>query len=162
MQKITGVWRITVSGICLSLLLLTGGSLLAEDQTTLRVVGNHAPPYRMIEGTTFSGIYFDAMQEIGQRLGISVKFQDVPMKRALALMESGEADVMVVPNKTPERETFMVYTNATFPAENKVFYVHPDAALSVRSWPELYDVCVSEFDAQRHHDSARWQNRDCV
>ena len=161
MQKKTGVWLIRGLGIWLSLLLLTGGNLLAEDQTTLLVVGNHAPPYRIIEGTTFSGIYFDAMQEIGQRLGISVKFQDVPMKRALALMESGEADVMVVPNKTPERETFMVYTNATFPAENKVFYVHPDAALSVRSWPELYDVCVSEFDAQRNDDSARRTDRDC-
>ncbi len=110
---------------CLMALLILVGSGSAEAQTVLRVVGNDAPPYRIIQGREFSGIYFDTIREIGKRLGVQIEFTEAPLKRALMMMETGQADVMVGPNKTPEREAFMVFSNAVFPAENKVFYVHP-------------------------------------
>jgi len=36
---------------------------------SIKVVGNHAPPYRIIENDSFSGIYFDIMKEMGEEFG---------------------------------------------------------------------------------------------
>ncbi len=99
-----------------------------EAQTVIKVVGNHAPPYRIIKGEDFSGIYIDTMKELAKRMDVKVHFSDVPFARALLMMEQGkDADLMLGPNRTPERETYMVYTQATFSRENKAFYVHPDS-----------------------------------
>lgn len=108
----------------------------AQGQDVITVVGNHAPPYRIIEQDEFSGMYFDTMKEIGKRIGVEVKFLEVPFKRALVFMKQGKADVMLGPNKTPDREEYMVYTEAFFPPENKAFYVHPDAS-GMRSYDDL-------------------------
>ncbi len=85
------------------------------------VVGNHAPPFRIIEEGRFYGIYFDIMSEIASRLEIPVEYKEVPFKRALKLMESGAADIMLGPNRTPERELYMVYTNATVGKQPRPF-----------------------------------------
>jgi polar amino acid transport system substrate-binding protein len=98
----------------------------AQTVSVMRVVGNHSPPYRIIQGGEFSGIYFDVMKEIGKRIGIPVSFYEQPFKRALYSMEQGSADIMVGPNKTAEREAYMVYTGATVGRASKAFYVHPD------------------------------------
>lgn len=99
----------------------------ARSQTVIQVVGDHAPPYRIIQGKEFLGIYIDAMKEIGERIGIEVEFEEQPFQRALLSMKNGKADVMLGPNKDPEREAYMVYTTATFPRAKKIFYVHPDS-----------------------------------
>lgn len=95
----------------------------AEDPFT--VVGNNAPPYRIIDGTDFYGIYFDAMAEVARRAGFALRPVEAPFKRCLAMMERGQADIMLGPNKTPEREAYMVYTDATLPPANKAFYIYP-------------------------------------
>lgn len=118
--------------VCLSLLCST---LSAE--TLVKVVGNHAPPYRIVDGAAFSGIYYDVMKEVAKRLELQVQFVDVPFKRALSLMESGEADIMLGPNRKPERERYMVYTEATLPRENKAFYVNLRAR-PIERYEDLY------------------------
>ena len=106
---------------------ISTGHATAQSATVIRVVGNHAPPYRIIQKDQFSGICFDVMKEIGKRIDIPVSFFDQPFKRALYSMEQGKADIMVGPNKTAEREVYMVYTNATVGRASKAFYVHPDS-----------------------------------
>ena len=129
---------------CVIAAAMLAGNFPAEAQTVLRVVGNSAPPYRIIEGTQFSGIYFDAIAEIAKRIGVTIEFSEAPMKRAFLMMKYGEADVMVGPNKTPEREEFMVYSNAVFPSENKVFYAHQDASCVTR-YEDLPGKTVSVY-----------------
>ncbi|MES9936593.1 MAG: transporter substrate-binding domain-containing protein [Sedimenticola sp.] len=115
------------AGLLLPVMLLLAGQVAAEEQLELRVVGNHAPPYRIIEDGDFSGIYFDTMKELAARLQLKVRYIEVPFKRALYMMRFGNADIMLGPNRNPEREAYMVYTGATLPREDKAFYVHPEA-----------------------------------
>lgn len=126
------------SSIGMSLMILISiaicRSALAQDVIT--VVGNNAPPYRIIEQDEFSGIYFDTMKEIGKRIGVKVKFIEVPFKRALVLMKQEKADVMLGPNRTPDREEYMIYSEAYFPPENKAFYVRPDSS-EIESYDDL-------------------------
>jgi len=122
--------------IVLLLGFLYAGHATAQSVTVLHVVGNHAPPYRIIEDSKFSGICFDVMKEIGQRIGIPVSFFEQPFKRALYSMEQGSADIMVGPNKTAEREVYMVYTGATVGRASKAFYVHPDS-LPIKRYEDM-------------------------
>ncbi|NMM43195.1 amino acid ABC transporter substrate-binding protein [Rhodospirillaceae bacterium KN72] len=98
----------------------------AQPETFLVAV-NDAPPYRIIETdgngqTRFSGFYIDVAREMARRLDISLRFVDTPFRRALAMMLTGEADMMLGPNRTAERETFMVYVEEPLPSEPKSFY----------------------------------------
>ncbi|MES9905145.1 MAG: transporter substrate-binding domain-containing protein [Sedimenticola sp.] len=115
-----------------TLLLVVTVQAAAGEQEALRVVGNHAPPYRIIEGDHFTGIYFDSMKELASRLGLKIRYIEVPYKRALYMMRFGNADIMLGPNHNPQREAYMEYTGATLPREDKVFYVHSEADTIVR------------------------------
>lgn len=107
------------------------------------VVGNHAPPYRIISHEGFSGIYFDTMKEIAERIGVEAVFMEAPFQRALALMKTGQADIMLGPNRTEEREAYMVYTRAVFPAEDKGFFLAPGKP-DIARYEDLFHktVCV--------------------
>ena len=98
---------------------------------TYVVALNHAPPYRIIKNTNgnkrYSGFYVDIILEVGRRLNFSLVFKEVPFRRALHLMERGTADIMVGPNRTPEREAYMLYLNEEFTRERKAFFLRPDA-----------------------------------
>jgi len=54
---------------------------------------------------------------------LTLRFEVVPFKRALYLMETGEADLMLGPNRTDERQNFMYYFGAALPNEPKAIYI---------------------------------------
>lgn len=109
-----------------------------KNGDTIIIVGNNAPPYRIFEGETVKGIYFDIIKEIGKRIGVDLKFIKRPFKRALQMMKSGEADIMIGPNRNEEREEYMIYINTTLPSEKKAFYMNP-LGKPVCSYEDLFD-----------------------
>jgi polar amino acid transport system substrate-binding protein len=114
--------------LCLAVILVGLGSYAnAAFARDLIVAINEAPPYRIInqtdDGPVYSGIYIDVIREAAKRAGIGLKFEVVPFKRALFLMETGEADLMLGPNRTDERLDYMYYFGAALPNEPKVVYV---------------------------------------
>lgn len=113
-------------GILLYCLLLGGSPL--SPAAPLRVAVNHAPPYRIVEPPYFSGYYIELLKLAAAQAGLEVDFISVPLKRAFQMAEQGEADLLLGPNRTPERERFLVFLHeAPFPAEHKVFIVaHAD------------------------------------
>ena len=122
------------------ILLLPAALWASED---LIVVGNHAPPYRIVEGLKFSGIYVDTMREIAKRIGVRLHFVEAPFARALLMMKQGEhADIMLGPNRTPTREAFMIYTDATFPREDKAFYIAPEAT-DIKHYEDLSGLRIA-------------------
>ncbi|MET0118638.1 MAG: transporter substrate-binding domain-containing protein, partial [Sedimenticola sp.] len=88
-----------IVGLLLPLMLLLSGQVAAKEQVEQRVVGNNAPPYRIVEDGGFSGIYFDTMKELAARLRLKVRYIEVPFKRALYMMRFGNADIMLGPNR---------------------------------------------------------------
>lgn len=99
---------------------------------TLIVAINDAPPYRIVsdmpDGPDYAGIYVDVVREAARRAGIDLVFQVVPFKRALFLMESGQADLMLGPNRTDDRVQYMYYFGAALPGEPKVIYTSEENA----------------------------------
>ena len=117
------------AGVLLFCLLLTLSGL--TQASPLRVVVNHAPPYRIIDPPYYTGYYIDLFKLAAARAKLEIRFISVPLKRAFQMLENGEADLILGPNKTPDREEFLIFlTQVPFPAEDKVFIVaHPEQVI---------------------------------
>lgn len=100
----------------------------ASAQELLRVVGSADPPYRIFAAEGARGLYFELLQEAARRLRWRLSFSEVPAARAFKMMELGEADLMLGPLRTPERERYLSYTRITLPNEDKAFYTLPGVA----------------------------------
>jgi len=139
-----------------ALLLLSGGGLSAvADDKVFTVAVNHAPPYRIISSSdtqaSFSGIYVDIAKKLAAEKGIAIEFVEVPFARALAMMEAGTADLMLGPNRTPERERYMAYLPTPIDEEPKIFLVRDDAPV-VRGYADLTGLVIAVLDNSVYFD----------
>lgn len=102
----------------------------------LHVLLNEAPPYRIVThrngAPEFSGIYVDIARAMAARAGVELSFEPVPYARAFAMMQNGEGDLMLGPNRTTERAAYLRYLEPALPAEAKVFVVRPGGAQVAR------------------------------
>ena len=137
------------AGILLFCLLLPLSGLL--QAAPLRVVVNHAPPYRIIDPPYYTGYYIDLFKLAAAQADLEISFISVPLKRAFQMLENGEADLILGPNKTPEREQFLIFlTEAPFPAEDKVFIVaHPE--LVIRNMTNLQHKRIDTLAGAAYH-----------
>lgn len=128
----------------------------AQDSGQAYVVAvNHAPPYRIIRAEdgdqAYSGIYIDIANAWAERAGLKLQFVEVPFSRALAMMEAGSADIMLGPNRTPERETYMIYLPTPIDEEPKIFVV-ADPAKTVRTYADLSGRTIGVLDNSVYFD----------
>jgi ABC-type amino acid transport substrate-binding protein len=93
-----------------------------------RVVGSADPPFRYLRQQEAGGLYYELLRAAAARAGWPLEFSEVPAARALLLMQSGEADLMVGPLRRLEREAYLHYSRVTLPAEDKSVYARPGAA----------------------------------
>ncbi len=129
---------------------------MADDTSDPYVVAvNHAPPYRITrsedDDPDYSGIYIDIAKAWAERAGIELQFVDVPFSRALTMMEYGSADIMLDPNRTPERETYMVYLPTPIDEEPKIFVV-ADPAKTVLTYEDLSGRTIGVLDNSVYFD----------
>lgn len=104
------------------LMALGAFGLPARAAPALHVVGSADSPYRRFEGGTASGLYFDLLRAAAERANWPLRFTEVPAARALRMLELGDADAMVGPLRTPEREAYLHYSRITLPPEDKAVY----------------------------------------
>lgn len=96
---------------------------LSPEPRRVRIGVNNAPPYRIVEGTRFYGIYIDIINEAFARLGIRPEYEEIPLARLWGDIKSGRIDMMLGPNINPERAEYMFFlSHAPLPGERKVFY----------------------------------------
>ena len=91
-------------------------------------VGSADPPFRYLRQQEAGGLYYELLRAAAARAGWPLEFSEVPAARALLLMQSGEADLMVGPLRRLEREAYLHYSRVTLPAEDKSVYARPGAA----------------------------------
>jgi len=121
-----------------------GGSL------KIRIALNHAPPFRVVDGCNCTGIYCDIIRSAAHEIDADLEFIRVPFKRALIMMKTGDADMMLGPNKNPERESYMVYLiNAPLPRADKAFYVSPDST-PIQRYEDLYKKTIGVLRGAVH------------
>lgn len=101
---------------------LGGLCLPARAAPALHVVGSADWPYRRFSPGAPTGLYFDLLRAAAEIAQWPLRFTELPAARALLMMEYGDADAMVGPLRTPERERYLHYSRITLPPEDKAIY----------------------------------------
>jgi polar amino acid transport system substrate-binding protein len=120
----------------LALALLPLAALLPHrgkaEPRELLVVGSLFP--RIYEGGSesggvpVSGLGADLLSRAAGRLGYSLRFETYPWPRAQAMVERGQADILVGPYRTPEREQRFHFSPQAFYEDALVFYARREQA----------------------------------
>ena len=94
----------------------------------LHVVGtDFAMIYEHNSEGKFSGLGVDIITEFARQNGDSVSFESYPWVRAQTMVEQGQADILMGPYKTPEREKRFSYAAKPFYRDFMVFYVRKNS-----------------------------------
>jgi len=83
---------------------------------------NWAPlSYQNQETFQFQGVAFDIAEEVAKSLDLSMIILDLPWKRLLWYLETGELDMALAIYKNKERENKYLYTAPYFSNEARIF-----------------------------------------
>ena len=136
---------LVVVGLLFMALTLVG--VRAEAQTRVLMVTDTWPPFRMEEtsfGTIKDGIDFQIIRRIGDELGLELEIQYHPWARALAMLRSGQADIMTGVAYSPERDEYLRYVPTAYAAVRPVFYTRTGMAASLRSYDDLAGKTIGQ------------------
>jgi len=86
----------------------------------LRAVGSQFA--RIFEGSEGQAPRGLAVDLLGQLFGDGVRCEWLPWSRAQLMLEQGEADILIGPYRTPEREARMLFSARAFYADAMVWY----------------------------------------
>jgi polar amino acid transport system substrate-binding protein len=115
--------RRTLSACLLGLCCLAG---LVEARELL-VVGTHFPQvYERSANGDFTGLAPSVLRQLAAELGGELRFELYPWIRAQRMVELGQADILVGPYRTAEREARFAFANEPFYQDRIVFYVRRD------------------------------------
>jgi len=112
-----------------------------EKDDHVKVVGNHAPPARIFEKDMATGFYFDIMRAIGRDQGLKFKFIQASNDLSFKMLKMGKANVMIGPNKTPERQKHYIFSSIPLSSAKKVFYVNTESD-PILSYDDLFNKTV--------------------
>ena len=103
-------------------MLIWSGPARSEQQITI-VRGQDFPPYHYLDNNKREkGFLIELIQKAGNRMGLSVRFRQLPWSRCLYLVKIGQADAMMNLFKTQERKRFMVFCDTPLTHEvNRLF-----------------------------------------
>ncbi len=142
--KRQAIFLITVLSSILFFGLIIPASSLCQSQRIIMVT-EHWPPFRINDAGSpsgFRGIDIDIVNKLSERLGIKIEIQRHPWARALALMRSGDADMITGVAFTEEREKFAYYIPISYYAVRPVFYTQKGKGSRIQTYQDLYGPTV--------------------
>jgi polar amino acid transport system substrate-binding protein len=109
---------------CLFAGLLCVVASLPVQARELLVVGTHFPRLFYVQGAgaAVQGLGVDILELAAARAGHKLHFELLPWARAQAMVQAGQADILVGPYRTPERELKFVFSQLAFYEDALVFY----------------------------------------
>lgn len=84
-------------------------------------------PYEPFQNKDLSGLDFDIMKSVLDKMGCKYKFVEKPWKRVLAEMEAGTIHMAGSASKTPEREKFAFFSDSYVKTNSVIFTRKGDA-----------------------------------
>jgi len=120
-----------LQGLLPLLICLCGLAAPPVQARELRAVGTRFP--RIFEpGETAAdpaaGLGVELLSRAAARLGHSLRFESYPWLRAQAMVEQGQADILIGPYRTPEREARFLFSAQPFYEDALLFYARREQA----------------------------------
>ncbi|WP_168224647.1 substrate-binding periplasmic protein [Rhodoferax aquaticus] len=81
----------------------------APTEITLVRGDEDYPPFEMVVGHKLRGVHVEMVEAAARSMGLRVKWQSLPWKRALRMVELGQVDGVTYIGRTPEREAWAIF-----------------------------------------------------
>ncbi len=107
------------------IVLLMASASVHADERVVTLVSDPWPPYVLGEtgGVATGGIGVELLRAIFDRVdGVRLELPLVPWNRALRAVQQGTQDGFGILLRTPEREAYLVYTDAVFVSHNVIWF----------------------------------------
>jgi len=82
--------------------------LYSEELLIVRGDGQYAP-FEFTQNNKLVGLHIDMINNVATQANIKVSFKSYPWKRAMSMVENGEADAITYLGRRPEREKYTYY-----------------------------------------------------
>lgn len=125
-------------------MLLSPGCWGAQAQQTLVVAFSEAPPWKILSPRQeYTGIDMDILQRLATKHDLRLVVKPAPLARCLAMLRSGDADVVSNLMRTADRETFIRYLDVPYQTHtDKVFYLQAGNPRNINRYEELEGLSI--------------------
>ena len=100
------------------------GAQLAWARTIIVGTSTGYPPYYYLEKGQLKGICVDIVNEVSNRMGIVIKYEQYPWKRMLYFGKTGKVDAVMPLFKTKERQQYLYFLNNRLAYEENNFFAY--------------------------------------
>lgn len=117
--------------------------LFAESEDVIIIGADHNPPFRVLQDGKYNGIYGEMIKEIVKDMNLEVRLKEVPFKRSINQLKSGEIDIFLALLKRPEREIFLYYCKPYIKNRtDRAFYLRKGQGKRIQSYNDLYGLQI--------------------
>ncbi len=124
----------------LTLLLLVSCCSVCIYSQSLILATTIWPPFRIEPGSGEPGVYgidVDIIHELEKRLSVDIEIQYHPWRRALQMVRTGDADLIIGIAMNEERSGFLNYVPTSYIAAQAVFYTQKGRGESFHDYESL-------------------------
>lgn len=105
---------------------------------------NTAEPYKVLDANGRpAGAYVDIIRELARRSQLVLEIEQVPLKRVLAMMETGSADITIGVKGGPARDAYLQFIDPPFaPSSRTIVLQRSNDARVLRRYEDLLPLRV--------------------
>lgn len=150
----------------LFLLVLVMLALPAQAQR-LVFAFNTAEPYKVLDADGRpAGAYVDIIRELARRSQLVLQIEQVPLKRVLAMLENGSADISIGIKGGPDRDSYLQFLDPPFaPSTRTVVLQRASDPRVLRSYDDLLPLRIGVVEGVHYFprfDDDRRLQRDAA
>jgi len=127
----------------------------------LHVSHNALPPWKTVDKNgTPGGIDVELLKLLADRMSLSAELTNLPFKRGLKMLETGDIDLMTGILRRPEREDYVFFISPPYKTStNKAFFVLKGNETLITKHEDLYNLRIgtklgSQYYPQFDNDRA--------
>lgn len=115
-----------------------GGVHAADCPRVVFSANANYPPFHWVQDGKLVGASIELTERIFAAMGVSAEARYVgPWNRVLRAAEQGQIDMIAALKITPEREAFLVFTQARFSVNPMAAFARADRPISYSGWSDL-------------------------
>ncbi|MFN4238359.1 MAG: substrate-binding periplasmic protein [Vogesella sp.] len=127
-----------------TLALLLACSTVPAGAQRLVFAFNTAEPYKVLDANGRpAGAYVDIMRELARRSQLVLQIEQAPLKRVLAMLENGSADISIGIKGGPERDAYLQFLDPPFaPSSRTVVLQRASDPRQLRHYDDLLPLRI--------------------
>ncbi|ARD43864.1 transporter substrate-binding domain-containing protein [Colwellia sp. PAMC 21821] len=128
--------------------------ITAQPLNTIIVATHIEPPFSNIVDGIFIGENIDIAHALAAKLNKKASFVYCPPARCFALLQSGQADMMIAIRKTETRKQFLQYLEPPIKIQKLPlqFYIHADSKIDLNSYEDLHSLNIGVLRGASYFD----------